>query len=147
MRPDGPASVRLQSHRSKERLAKTRVDLASALYHELTHHIATVLALILTSPWKGNPQCHRGSRCALRLLKFLPEPPIVYTANADKLIFLGEAPAAALMAFYFRISVIRRDIMNSVGEMGAANVKANYVEMIGTRFARALKPGVEALES
>ena len=97
------------------------------------------------SPWKGNPQCHRGSR-SLYGTQFLPEPPIVYTANADKLIFLGEAPAAALMAFYFRISVIRRDIMNSVGEMGAANVKANYVEMIGTRFARALKPGVEALD-
>ena len=133
-----------RNHEEKERLANTRVDLASALYHELSHHVARC-CFDFESPWNGYAKSPKDL-VRFTVLKFLPEPPIVYTANADKLILLGEGPAAALMAFYFRISVVRRDIMNSVEEMGAANVKANYVQMIGTRFARTLRPGMEALE-
>ena len=65
----------------------------------------------------------------------------------DKLALLGEDVVAALMAFYFRLAIIHRDIENSITEAGEKNVPADYARLIATRFARALMPGKIALES
>jgi hypothetical protein len=126
----------------RSRLAK---DLAIAIYHELANRAARC-CYDFESPWSRYlEKPHELSR--FTVAKFLPQAPTVFEANADKLALLGVTVPAALIAFYFRLAVIARDMENLREDAAGGKVSANGVHTIATRFAAALAPGLRALQA
>lgn len=122
-------------------------DLAAALYYELANRVARCV-VDFNDPWSArweNPPKHL-TRFAPG--KFVPEQPVVFNSNADKMALLPEEVPGALMGFYFRLMTVGRDIANA-GEEGAAAISYNIGEgnmkLIARRFGATLIPGKAAL--
>jgi len=83
-------------------------DLSIALYHELANRVARC-CFDFENPWSRDWTTPRN-RGVFGVTKFIPQPPTVFDGNADKLALLGPEVPAAMMAFYFRLWVLHRDI-------------------------------------
>lgn len=126
--------------------AQLRNDLAVALYHELAVRVARC-CYDFEAPWadywEGGTSLDRFGAG-----KFAPEVPAIFAANADKIALFGEDVPSALMSFYFRLGVLRRDIENLRADTrDHSNLTPGAVRVIGSRFAAALSPGLRALDA
>jgi hypothetical protein len=122
-------------------------DLAVALYHELANRVMRC-CYDFESPWSKNWEIPGRHMSRFSAGKFSPEPPTIFNANADKLALFGERVPSALMAFYFRLSVLRRDIENLREDArDHSDLGDDAVRVIGSRFGAALGPGLNALKA
>lgn len=123
-----------------------RKDLATSFHHELANRVARCL-FDFELPWSQYKRGQTVDKFSAR--KFVPDKPIIYISNADKVALFGEAAPQALMAFYFRLAVIRRDIQNAIDELAVSgnHLDTNQVAMISSRLHQALKPGRAALDA
>src|SRR5881296_962105 len=81
--------------------------------------------------------------------KFAPIPPTIFDANSDKLPILGQQVPSALVTFYYRLTILERDIENlrrSSSDLWRMMEK-NAVRAIASRFAATLAPGERALNA
>jgi hypothetical protein len=121
-------------------------DLAVALYHELANRVARC-CFDFESPWSNDWEIPRRVN-RFGAGKFSPEPPMIFNANSDKLALFGGRVPSALMAFYFRLSVLRRDIENLRADTrDHSDLGDDAVRLIGSRFSAALAPGLKALDA
>src|SRR5689334_6866247 len=125
---------------------RLKKDLAVAIYHELATRVARC-CVDFDKPWSEywkNPV--PLSRFTVR--KFRPEPGTIFDANADKLALFETNQAAALIEFYFRLGVVRRDIDNLSDEpTESSGLGSKAIQMIASRFAASLDPGLKALNA
>jgi hypothetical protein len=135
----------LVEHWKRKRATK---DNAAALYHELASRVARC-CYDFEEPWLDHYQWPQRMDL-FTAGKFVPEQPLIYRSNADKIALLGKRVPSALMAFYFRLWVLERDIENSRADAKALSpytLGEPSVRMIATRFWATLAPGLAALET
>jgi len=106
------AALTLMATSAVEQWKRSRLkkDLAVGIYHELATRVARC-CVDFDKPWSEywkNPV----PRSRFTVRKFRPEPATIFDANADKLALFETNQAAALIDFYFRLGVVRRDIDN-----------------------------------
>jgi hypothetical protein len=121
-------------------------DLGAALYHELANRVARC-CYDFEIPWSGHwvsPQ--RMNRFGIG--KFAPDPPTVFAANADKLALFGDKVPAAMLAFYYRLSALRRDIENlRADSRDQTDINEDAVRLVASRLAFTLSPARDALQA
>jgi hypothetical protein len=122
-------------------------DLASALYYELANRVA-MCVVHFESPWSDRWENAPKELTRFDAGKFVPDQPVVFNSNADKLALLTPGVPGALMGFYFRLRVLDRDIANA-REKGATassyNIGQENTKLIARRFGATLFPGKAAL--
>jgi hypothetical protein len=119
-------------------------DLGAALYHELANRVARC-CYDFEDPWCG--YLFGAARLdRFTIGKFAPEPPTIFNANADKVAMFGDRAPAAMMAFYFRLAVLKRDIEN-IRDDPRDHIYDKYTRIIASRFAATLDPGLRALDA
>jgi hypothetical protein len=132
----------------KQKREQLVADLSVALYHELANRVARC-CFDFEEPWSGLWTTPRN-RGVFEVTKFIPQPPTVFDSNADKLTLLGPQIPAAMMAFYFRLWVLGRDIealCKTEVEPATSALGYGPVTIIASRFGATLAPGLAALQA
>jgi len=121
-------------------------DLAETLYHELANRVAR-LCFDYEAPWSLYEVRPRPLG-RFSVGKFVPEIPTIFMANADKLALFGSLAPTALMSFYFRMTVLRRDIENLREDArDHSDLGPDQLRIIASRYAAAIVPAINALDA
>lgn len=121
-------------------------NLTVSLFYEVANRVVGCI-FDFEAPWHYLYQKPSDLE-VLRVAKFAPDPPVIYSAVASQIAVLDRETAQAIIRFYMFLAAWRRDIEDTVAQYSKSRklVPARDVARLASRLRMTLQPGQEALE-
>ena len=131
------------------RVTRHKKQVATAVYAEVANRLARC-AHDYKAPWGASWGPDEADEFARQrdpysLVKFLPQPPMVFPSLGDSIALLPPKAISPLIDFYFRLEAWRRDL-SAVSE-GKGNYDIETVVTLTYRLGETLEPGRDALRA
>jgi hypothetical protein len=127
-------------------------DLARVLHTELADLVARC-CFDSEAPWRQywGPNPPGQAFNVIRLRKFAPGKPVIFSATVGELALLAGNASLLLMQFHYRLNALRREIDNIADDSTEATrvepISLGALRQVGSRIRQTLEPGLKALEA